>query len=181
MQNFVDHINSHPPKHYDVIIVGAGPAGTSCALALAKSNLKILLVDKESFPRDKICGDAVVGRSIKTLFKFAPQLIDELREFEQKERISTTRIFINQKKPFNIYWNNEAYCIKRIHFDALLLKHALINGQQTSINYNTIINDVTHINGIIMVGNKESNTYFSANIVVAADGSQSFWQKNSSI
>lgn len=168
---------SHPPKHYDVIIVGAGPAGTSCAMALANSNLRILMVDKESFPRDKICGDAVGGRSIKSLFKFAPELINEMREFESKERIFTTRVFINNKKPFNLYWNNEAYCIKRVHFDNLLFKHALNINKQLEFQAKLIINDVINDSSKLIIGNKESNTYFSANIVVAADGSQSFLAK----
>jgi flavin-dependent dehydrogenase len=56
-------------KHFDVIIVGAGPAGASCALALQNANLNILLLDKHSFPRDKVCGDAIGGRSIKLLEK----------------------------------------------------------------------------------------------------------------
>lgn len=50
---------------YDVIIVGAGPAGSSCALFLDKFGVeKVLLVDKANFPRDKICGDAFSGKSV---------------------------------------------------------------------------------------------------------------------
>ncbi|RMF56831.1 MAG: FAD-dependent oxidoreductase, partial [Calditrichaeota bacterium] len=44
---------------YDIIIVGGGPAGATTALYGAQHGLKILLVDKKHFPRDKICGDAI--------------------------------------------------------------------------------------------------------------------------
>lgn len=44
---------------FDVIIVGAGPAGIIAAMQLAKQNLKICLLEKETFPRDKTCGDAL--------------------------------------------------------------------------------------------------------------------------
>ncbi len=42
---------------YDVIVVGAGPAGSSAAAILGEKGHKVLLMDKESFPRDKTCGD----------------------------------------------------------------------------------------------------------------------------
>lgn len=41
-----------------VVVVGAGPGGSSAAFYLAKKGLDVLLVDKESFPREKVCGDA---------------------------------------------------------------------------------------------------------------------------
>ena len=40
-------------KKFDVIIVGAGPAGAACSLFLAEKNLSVLLLDKASFPRNK--------------------------------------------------------------------------------------------------------------------------------
>lgn len=49
---------------YDMIIVGAGPGGASTALYAERLGLKVLLVDKAVFPRDKICGDAISGKSI---------------------------------------------------------------------------------------------------------------------
>ena len=49
---------------YDAVIVGAGPAGATAALYGERMGLKVLLVDKKTFPRDKICGDAISGKSI---------------------------------------------------------------------------------------------------------------------
>lgn len=164
-------------KHFDVIIVGAGPAGTSFALALKNSNLNILLLDKESFPRDKVCGDAVVGRSIKNLNKLAPELVQEIKIFEHQELNSTTRFFIDNKKPFNINWKNETYCIRRHDFDNLLLKHAMKSCGSLSFESNFKVDAVIKESNKIIVGNKKANSYYSANIVVAADGSQSFLAK----
>ncbi|MFP4321866.1 MAG: FAD-dependent oxidoreductase, partial [Anaerolineales bacterium] len=48
---------------YDVIIIGAGPAGSGLAYWLARQNLSVLLVDKHDFPRDKTCGDALSPRA----------------------------------------------------------------------------------------------------------------------
>lgn len=44
-------------KEFDVAIVGAGPAGSSTALSLARSGIHVVLLDRARFPRDKLCGD----------------------------------------------------------------------------------------------------------------------------
>lgn len=44
-------------QHFDVMIVGAGPAGSSAAVALARKGYSVALLDKKTFPRDKLCGD----------------------------------------------------------------------------------------------------------------------------
>lgn len=48
---------------YDSIIIGAGPAGTSCALYAAQAGLRVLLLDRERFPREKVCGDFLPRRA----------------------------------------------------------------------------------------------------------------------
>jgi len=49
--------------HHDVIIVGAGPAGSATAQQLAAAGVSTLLVDKSDFPRDKVCGDCLSPRA----------------------------------------------------------------------------------------------------------------------
>jgi len=53
---------SHSPI-FDVAIVGAGPAGATCAWYLARRGLRPLLLEKRAFPRDKLCGDAVCSHA----------------------------------------------------------------------------------------------------------------------
>ena len=52
-------------QKYDSIIVGAGPAGSSAAYLLAKAGMRVLLIDKHAFPRNKLCGGLLSGRSQK--------------------------------------------------------------------------------------------------------------------
>ena len=54
-------------RQADVIVVGAGPAGTSTAYHLANAGLDVLLLEKASFPRDKICGDGLTPRAVRQL------------------------------------------------------------------------------------------------------------------
>jgi geranylgeranyl reductase family protein len=48
---------------WDVCIVGAGPSGATCAYYLARRGRRVLLLERERFPRDKLCGDAITGRA----------------------------------------------------------------------------------------------------------------------
>ena len=50
------------PADWDLIVVGAGPAGSAAAAAARKSDpaARILLIDKAEFPRDKVCGDGLI-------------------------------------------------------------------------------------------------------------------------
>ncbi|MFB0517465.1 MAG: NAD(P)/FAD-dependent oxidoreductase [Candidatus Neomarinimicrobiota bacterium] len=52
---------------YDLIIVGGGPSGSAAALYAKRHGLRTLLLDKATFPRDKICGDALSGKSVAIL------------------------------------------------------------------------------------------------------------------
>ncbi len=54
-------------KAADVIIVGAGPSGSACAIELVRKNLKVLLLEKKQFPRDKACGDALSPHALSLL------------------------------------------------------------------------------------------------------------------
>ena len=54
-------------QRYDALVVGAGPAGSSTAIHLARAGAQVLLVDKARFPRDKPCGGGLTGRALKRI------------------------------------------------------------------------------------------------------------------
>jgi len=54
-----------PDSTADVIVVGAGPAGSTVATYLARSGVDVLLLEKSTFPRDKVCGDGLTPRGVK--------------------------------------------------------------------------------------------------------------------
>ena len=51
-------------RRFDVIVRGAGPAGAAAAMTAARAGLKVALVDRHRFPRDKLCGGGLTGRAI---------------------------------------------------------------------------------------------------------------------
>ena len=54
-------------KSWDVIVIGAGPAGSAATINLVRSGWHVLLLDKAAFPRDKVCGDMISPRSQRAL------------------------------------------------------------------------------------------------------------------
>ena len=58
-------IPAHPDTTADVLVVGAGPAGATVATYLARSGVDVLLLEKSTFPRDKVCGDGLTPRGAK--------------------------------------------------------------------------------------------------------------------
>jgi flavin-dependent dehydrogenase len=52
---------------YDLVVVGAGPAGSTAAVVLARGGARVALVDKATFARDKACGDLIGPRGLATL------------------------------------------------------------------------------------------------------------------
>jgi len=58
-----------PITEADVIVVGAGPAGSATAAHLAQAGLAVTLLEKSAFPREKVCGDGLTPRAVTQLVK----------------------------------------------------------------------------------------------------------------
>ncbi|HEY2301180.1 MAG TPA: FAD-dependent monooxygenase, partial [Acidimicrobiales bacterium] len=66
-----------PPEVFDAVVVGAGPAGSVAALVLARAGVRVALIDKAAFPRDKACGDLIGPRGVQILEDLGVELPDE--------------------------------------------------------------------------------------------------------
>ena len=60
---------THPQHDAEVIVVGAGPAGSATAHRLAAAGRDVLLLEKGHFPRDKVCGDGLTPRAVRQLIE----------------------------------------------------------------------------------------------------------------
>ncbi len=118
-------------EHFPVVILGAGPAGSGTALALARQGIRHLLVDKAVFPRDKICGDALSGKVVQVLRNLDPEWINELAS-NQSEFVGSygVRFVSPGGHAVDIPFSSNLASLKhppgflsrRLHFDAWLLK-----------------------------------------------------------
>ena len=60
-------LSTVPERNWDVVIIGAGPAGAIAAVHLAAAGHQVLLLDKDHFPRNKVCGDGLLTDAVKCL------------------------------------------------------------------------------------------------------------------
>ncbi|MBO9648061.1 MAG: NAD(P)/FAD-dependent oxidoreductase [Variovorax sp.] len=65
-----------PLSACDVLVIGAGPAGSACAQMLARAGVDVLLVDQHDFPRDKVCGDGLIPDAHRALERLG--VLDEV-------------------------------------------------------------------------------------------------------
>ncbi len=107
---------------FDVIVTGAGPAGSLAARVCAQAGFQVLLLDKADFPREKPCAGAVSIRSLRILRSVGISLSPEIIE----RWISTLNIMPPDCKPLTIQTPSSfAFTTKRSNFDYALLQEAV--------------------------------------------------------
>lgn len=148
----------------EVIVVGAGPAGSATAYHLASAGISTLLVDKAAFPRDKVCGDCLSPRAQHYLERLG--LLERVAgESHQATRIrfhapagaeAETEITGAGAMP------NRTLVLRRQRFDLLLQQHALAAGAQFRVG---------HVRALATGGGVElDGETLSARLVVIATG-----------
>lgn len=103
---------------YDLIAAGAGPAGCACAITAARAGARVLLLEKDHFPRHKVCGEFVSPESLALL----EHLVGETT-FKTKPLIDGARVF-SGTKAISLPISPPARSIPRFELDAALLEAA---------------------------------------------------------
>jgi menaquinone-9 beta-reductase len=156
---------------YDVIIAGAGPGGSTCALALKNSGLRVLMLEKDSFPRDKICGDAVSATAKRVLRQIDPAIELDLLEFPPKAYITKAKLHSPVFESLEIGFPRVGHCIRRIDFDNWLFQKAITN-PTLDVLQNTTLKDVVVTNERVTITTQTGEQY-TAKVIVGCDGAHS--------
>lgn len=72
------------PSHCDVVVVGAGPAGSAAAITLARAGLSVVMLDQHAFPRDKVCGDGLIPDAHRALARLG--VLDQVMQLAHSAR-----------------------------------------------------------------------------------------------
>ncbi|HEY8551692.1 MAG TPA: NAD(P)/FAD-dependent oxidoreductase, partial [Vicinamibacterales bacterium] len=111
-----------PAGTWDAAIIGAGPAGSVAALCLARRGRRVLVLDKARFPRDKVCGDALIPDALRLLERLG--LLDAVRALGHD--VSTLALYSASRVRLDI--PGRFVTIRRIVFDAFLAQEAVKAG-----------------------------------------------------
>ena len=154
---------------FDVAIVGGGPAGSSCAASCAVRGLRTLVLDREKFPREKVCGDCLNPSCWPVLERL--ELAQRVRDLPHSKLCSVEFIAIDGRRVI-VDLPSSVDCeisVKRSVFDDLLLERAREIGadvhEQTTVT-GLSRNDHWNIE-------TDSGDIFQARILIGADGRNS--------
>ncbi len=163
-------------KSYDVVISGAGPAGCSSALFLAQKGYRVLLLDKATFPREKVCGDGITAASSTLLEEMG--IMDRLRlrlgplmVCEGVTLFSPAGTVVQGRISQSGSLAGAAYVIPRKEFDDCLIACVKEHSSITLLE-NTTVTDVI-MEGDRARGVRSSGGDWFGRVVIAADGAYS--------
>ena len=143
---------------YDVIVVGAGPSGSTAARECASLGLSALMLDKAEFPRDKPCGGAVMVRAAN-LLPFDIASVSERTIFGM--HLSRRSKRFTRRSPEELM-----YLTQRRHLDAFLAERAVDTG--VTFRQRAPIRGVERHDTHVVV--RTDDETFEASTLVAADG-----------
>ena len=177
----VSDTSNNVPR-YDVIIIGAGPGGSATATFLAQKNFKVLMLDRASFPRNKICGDGLPPRAVAALDRLgvldqvsaAGQHIDYFKLIAPNGKTMISSITEAAIEKENAYM----LAIPRMVFDDILVKNAVACGAEL-IEGCKVVGVENNADGVVVKGvvNREPHAFHAKYAVIATGASMGLLKK----
>ena len=189
-----EHVTTPRDDDADVIVVGAGPSGSTAAFYLAQAGLNVLLIEKSRFPRDKVCGDGLTPRAVKSLIAMGVDVTEEAGWLRNKGlRVIGGGMRLELDWPELSSWPGYGLVRPRSSLDEQLARRAQAAGvkllEGTTVT-GPVLNDNGRIVGVETTAEAEEKSKpesrsdntertrgsirrYHARVVVAADGNSS--------
>ena len=149
---------------FDIIIIGGGLAGLTNAIHLSKFKYRVLIIEKNSYPKHKVCGEYISNEVLPYLNSLGIDPIKEGAKKISKVQVSTTKSnLIKGELPLG------GFGMSRYFLDSLLLKKAQSNGAEV---LQDSVNSIVFNKGVFTVETKDSK-YFQSKITIGAFGKRS--------
>ncbi|MGH2400747.1 MAG: FAD-dependent oxidoreductase, partial [bacterium] len=152
----------------DVVVVGAGPAGTASAADLAARGFHVVLVDRAAFPRDKPCGDYCNPGAAELLNEIGA--LTSVMAAGAGSIDSMTVVAQDGSSFVQQFPKGRGLVIRRERLDALLLHRAALAGAETIEKYFV---DAVTLNGLVEIRDTHRRRAVRARLLIAADGPRS--------
>ncbi|KDN19701.1 geranylgeranyl reductase family protein [Amycolatopsis rifamycinica] len=159
----------------EVIVVGAGPAGSTVATYLARAGVDVLLLEKTEFPREKVCGDGLTPRGVKQLIDLGIDTSEDAGWVHSRGlRILTGDLTLELDWPDLTSYPPYGVSRTRHDFDDLLAKLAVKAGARL-YERTTVTSAITNAGGRVVgveakVGPERTPVKYYAPLVLACDG-----------
>ncbi len=153
----------------DVVVVGAGPAGSSAAYWLARAGLDVLVLEKAHFPREKVCGDGLTPRGVAALAAMGIDVADDGWVRHRGLRVHGGGQVVEVDWPRLARWPAGGLIRTRADLDAQLARHAVAAGAEVRFGVTVaepLLDDAGRVCGVRATDGEE----FRATLVISAEG-----------
>lgn len=159
----------------DVIVVGAGPGGSATAYHLARHGVRVLLLEKTEFPREKVCGDGLTPRAVRQLVRMGVDTSVEAGWLRNRGlRVIGGGLRLELDWPDLASFPNYGLVRTRLDFDDLLARQAVSAGAKLRTGVEVTGPTLDRAGRVVgveaAVGPEREPVTFRAPLVVAADG-----------
>src|SRR5437867_1481824 len=162
-------------RYWDVVVAGAGPAGSATALLLSRAGMRVLLLDRARFPREKPCSEYLSPESTRVLERLGKDVLAAVAAASPAQ-LTGMKVVAPSGRSVVGRFETFSFALPRTRFDTILLNAAQTRGVEVrqGVKVEELVYERGAVGGVVArdAGHGTRAT-FRARVVVGADGLRS--------